>query len=454
MMEELTIEAGERAGGSFSDPAVLDRLARRIVCRRLAALRYGRLELVEEGAREVFGDPDAPRERSACVRVHDPAFYSEIAFGGAVGAGEAFMLGYWSADDLTGAVRIMLQNRPVLEQMDTGTARLIQPMRRWLHWVNRNTRTGSRRNIAAHYDLGNEFFALWLDSRMMYSSALFDCPGMTLEAASVSKLDRICSRLRLTREDCVLEIGTGWGGFAIHAAQNYGCHVTTTTISRRQYEFACARVASLGLEDRITVLFDDYRDLHPERHGRFDKLVTIEMIEAVGHRYQPQFFRKCAEMLKPEGLMLLQSITIADQQYERVRRSVDFIQRHIFPGGCLTSVSAMLAMLTRETDLRAVNLEDFGPSYAETLAHWRERFFRRIEEVRALGYPETFLRMWHYYLSYCEGAFLERATGVVQILLMRPLNRHVTYDRCNRKAPPGRAQGALQRHLLDWPLPE
>ena len=425
-MKELTIEPERSAGSS---PALLDRLARSIVRRRLAALHCGRLELVEGGSREVFGHPEAARELSASLRVHDPAFYSEIAFGGAIGAGEAFMLGYWSADDLTRVVRIMLRNRSVLDQMDAGTARLMQPMRRWLHWINRNTRRGSRRNIAAHYDLGNEFFSLWLDARMMYSSALFDRPGMTLETASVAKLQRICSRLRLTPGDRVLEIGTGWGGFALYAAQKYGCHVTTTTISRQQYEFARGRVTSLGLEDRITLLFEDYRDLHPEAHGRFDKLVSIEMIEAVGHRYQPQFFRKCAELLKDDGLMLLQSITIADQHYERVRRSVDFIQRHIFPGGCLTSVSAMLAMLTRETDLRAINLEDFGPSYAETLARWRERFFNRVEEVRGLGYPDTFIRMWHYYLSYCEGAFLERATGVVQILLMHPLNRDVTYDR-------------------------
>ena len=425
-MNELTVTNRQMAGAP-SGPGWLDRVAKRIVRRRLAALRNGRLEVVEDGSPEVYGDQGATDDLCATIRVHDPAFYGEIAFGGSIGAGEAFMFGYWSADDLTDVIRVMLRNRAVLERIDTGVVRFMRPLRRGLHWINRNTRTGSRRNIAAHYDLGNDFFSLWLDARMMYSAALFERPGMTLEVASLAKLERICERLGLAPGDRVLEIGTGWGGFALYAAQNYGCRVVTTTISRRQYEYAKGQVTRLGLEDRITVLFDDYRDLSADRYGLFDKLVSIEMIEAVGHRYQPVFFRKCAEMLKPEGLMLLQAITIADQRYERARRSVDFIQRHIFPGGCLTSITAMLGMLTRETDLRVTSLEDFGPSYAVTLAHWRRRFFRRIAEVREQGYPEEFIRMWHYYLSYCEGAFLERATGVVQMLLMRPLNRQMPH---------------------------
>ena len=424
-MKEMTASA-EQVCARSSGPAGLDRIARRIILRRIGALQVGRLEIIENGSRLSLGNPAAAGQLSAAIRVHDPAFWSELAYGGPVGAGEAFMRGYWSCDDLTRVVRIMLRNREVLEGMDVGAARLARLFRRGLHWINRNTRRGSRRNIAAHYDLGNDFFALWLDRRMMYSSALFDRPTLTLEEASVAKMERICRKLRLTAGDRLLEIGTGWGGFAIHAAQHYGCHVTTTTISRRQFEFAGDKVRRLGLEDRITLLLEDYRDLSPQRHGRFDKLVSIEMIEAVGHRYQPRFFRKCAEMLEPDGLMLLQSITIADQRYEEARRSVDFIQRYIFPGGCLTSATAMLSMLTRETDLRVSNLEDFGPSYAETLSHWRERFFRRLDEVRELGYPDEFIRMWHYYLSYCEAAFRERATGVVQMLLMRPLGRHLS----------------------------
>lgn len=425
-MKEVTASP-EQLHARPSAPARLDRLARRTVLKRMATLQVGSLKIIENGSRQAFGNPASTRELSATIRIHDPAFWGEVAYGGSVGAGEAFMLGYWSCDDLTRVVRIMLRNREVLEDMDVGAARLARLLRRGLHWINRNTRRGARRNIAAHYDLGNDFFALWLDRRMMYSAALFDRPKMTLEEASVAKMERVCRKLQLSADDRLLEIGTGWGGFAIHAAQQYGCHVTTTTISRRQFEFARAQVRKLGLEEHVTLLFEDYRDLTPEVHGRFDKLVSIEMIEAVGHRNQPHFFRKCAEMLEPDGLMLLQSITIADQRYERARRSVDFIQRHIFPGGCLTSVTAMLSMLTRETDLRVANLEDFGQSYAETLSHWRDRMFRRLVEVRELGYSDEFIRMWHYYLSYCEGAFRERATGVVQLLLMRPLGRHLSW---------------------------
>lgn len=397
-------------------PGHLDRLARRGVLQRLGELSVGRLDLAEGRHCRTFGERSAAPELTAVIRVHDPRFFSEVAFGGSIGAGEAFMLGYWSSDDLTRVIRILLRNRAVLDRMDGGLARLTKPVQRVLHWINRNTRRGSRRNIAAHYDLGNEFFSLWLDRKMMYSSAVFERPGMTLDDASTAKLARICNKLQLTAADRVLEIGTGWGGFSIYAANHFGCHVTTTTISRQQYDFTRRRVRQLGLQDHITVLFDDYRDLR----GCYDKLVSIEMIEAVGYRFQPLFFRKCAELLRPDGMMLLQSITIADQRYERAKRSVDFIQRHVFPGGCLTSVTSMLQILTRETDMRVASLEDFGSSYAETLQHWRQRLFQHVDRVRAMGYPDEFIRLWHYYFGYCEGAFRERATGVVQMLLFRP----------------------------------
>jgi cyclopropane-fatty-acyl-phospholipid synthase len=363
---------------------------------------------------------DAANGPAATVRIHDARTFAELAFGGSIGAAEAYMLGFWDADDLTSVIRVLLRNRAVLDGLETGAARLKAPLQRALHWLNRNTRAGSRRNIAAHYDLGNEFFALWLDPSLMYSAAFFPSPTTTLEEASAAKNELICRKLSLSPADRLLEIGTGWGGFALHAARNFGCRIISVTISREQHELACRRVHEAGLADRVTVLLADYRELDPAVHGTFDKLVSIEMIEAVGHDHQPALFRKCAEMLRPDGAMLLQAITIADQQYDRARRSVDFIQRHIFPGSCLTSVTNMSAVLTRATDLRIAHLEDIGPHYATTLALWRARFRARGAEIRALGFPETFMRMWEYYFCYCEAGFRERAIGDVQLLLVRP----------------------------------
>ena len=397
-------------------PTALDALARRVVRQRLASLRNGQIVVTENGRHESFGAVTQDQPLTVQLTIDDPRFYSDIAFGGAVGAGESYIHGYWSCDELTTLVRILVKNRDVLLDMDSGTAHLTRPLQKMFHWVNRNTRSGSRRNIAAHYDLGNEFYALWLDRRMMYSSALFEHVDMSLEAASVAKLDRICRKLNLSPRDHVLEIGTGWGGFAIYAAENYGCRVTTTTISRQQHDYAEEAIAKAGLQDRITLLQSDYRDLE----GQYDKLVSIEMIEAVGHEYHDTYFSKCCELLKRDGLMLLQAITIADQHYERAKKTVDFIKRYIFPGGCLTSVTAMADTLTRVTDMRIVDLDDIGPHYATTLRCWRERFFDNVDRVRGMGFSEEFIRMWQYYLCYCEGGFLERAIGNVQVLMMRP----------------------------------
>ena len=397
-------------------PTALDALARRVVRQRLASLRNGQIVVTENGRHESFGSVTEDQPLTVQLTINDPRFYSDIAFGGAVGAGESYIHGYWSCDELTTLVRILVKNRDVLLDMDSGTAHLTRPLQKMFHWVNRNTRSGSRRNIAAHYDLGNEFYALWLDRRMMYSSALFEHVDMSLEAASVAKLDRICRKLNLSPRDHVLEIGTGWGGFAIYAAENYGCRVTTTTISRQQHDYADEAIAKAGLQDRITLLQSDYRDLE----GQYDKLVSIEMIEAVGHEYHDTYFSKCCELLKRDGLMLLQAITIADQHYERAKKTVDFIKRYIFPGGCLTSVTAMADTLTRVTDMRIVDLDDIGPHYATTLRCWRERFFDNVDRVRGMGFSEEFIRMWQYYLCYCEGGFLERAIGNVQVLMMRP----------------------------------
>jgi cyclopropane-fatty-acyl-phospholipid synthase len=394
-------------------------LARRAVLARLEGLHTGSLRVVAGEEDWHFGAATAGG-LAGTVRINDERTFAELAFGGSIGAAEAYMLGYWDADDLTSVLRVLLRNRSVLDELESGAARVKAPLQRALHWLNRNTRAGSRRNIAAHYDLGNEFFALWLDPSLMYSAAIFEGAGTTLEQASAAKNEIICRKLRLTETDRLLEIGTGWGGFALHAARNFGCRITSVTISREQHELATRRVREAGLADRVTVLLADYRELDPATHGTFDKLVSIEMIEAVGHDYQPAFFAKCAQMLEPHGAMLLQAITIADQQYERARRSVDFIQRYIFPGSCLTSVTNMSAVLTRATDLRIAQLEDIGLHYATTLAHWRARFRARSAEIRALGFADTFLRMWEYYFCYCEAGFLERAIGDVQLVLLKP----------------------------------
>ena len=420
-MRSVSIDSPEFLEASRK-PTALDALARRVVRDRLASLQNGQVVVTENGRHETFGAVTEDLPLTVHLTINDPRFYSDIAFGGAVGAGESYIHGCWSCDELTTLVRILVKNRDVLLDMDSGTAYLTRPLQSLFHWLNRNTRSGSRRNIAAHYDLGNDFYALWLDRRMMYSSAFFEHADMSLEAASAAKLDRICRKLNLSPRDHVLEIGTGWGGFAIYAAENYGCRVTTTTISGQQHDYAKAAIAKAGLEDRITLLQNDYRDLE----GQYDKIVSIEMIEAVGHEYHDTYFRKCCDLLKRDGLMLLQAITIADQHYERAKKTVDFIKRYIFPGGCLTSVTAMADTLTQVTDMRIVDLEDIGPHYATTLNRWRERFFDNIDRVRGMGFSEEFIRMWQYYLCYCEGGFLERAIGNVQMLMMRPDGRPVS----------------------------
>ena len=387
-------------------------LARRAVLRRLQALRAGTLviDVGSEHLRFGAGQPEVH------VRVLHPEFWARIAFGGSVGAGESFMDGQWRCDDVTALLRLLLRNRAVVDDLERGLASLSAPLRGLWHLIRRNTRAGSRRNIAAHYDLGNDFYRLWLDDSLMYSSAVFERPDMNLLEASNAKLERICRKLDLRRDDHVLEIGTGWGGFALHASGYHGCRVTTATLSRQQYDLARRRVEAAGLGDRVTVLLKDYRDLD----GQFDKLVSIEMVEAVGAAYLGAYFRQCARLLKPEGVMLIQAITIADQRYAGSLKEVDFIQKHIFPGGFLPSVTALAAAMTGASDLRTVHLEEIGPHYAETLARWRDNFLRRIDEVRALGYPESFIRMWLYYLCYCEAGFRERDIGTVQMLLARP----------------------------------
>ena len=407
--------ASYRAWRWSTPHSVSSRILRRLVSDRLSRLEHGQLTLVDENRTRRFGEL-RQGELSARVCVDDARFYQRVATRGSLGAAEAFIAGFWKSDDLVTLLRLFVRNASGMAAVDRGSAWWRGPLRRLGHIARRNTKTGSRRNIAAHYDLSNELFALFLDDTMTYSSGLFSRPDDTLREASLAKYDRICRKLRLSPADDVLEIGGGWGGFAIYAAREYGCRVTTTTISRQQYDLARKRIGAAGLADRITLRRQDYRDLT----GVYDKLVSIEMIEAVGHEYLETYFRKCCQLLKPTGALLLQAITIPEQRYDAYRRSVDFIQKYIFPGGCLPSIGVISRTVGRATDMRITHTEDFASHYARTLACWRCRFFENRQAIRDTGASEEFFRTWDYYFSYCQAGFLERMIGVSQIMLNKP----------------------------------
>lgn len=388
--------------------------AQTTILRLFERLRHGSLEVVCPDRSYVFGDPAA--DVQACIAVHHPRFFSRLLFGGDDAAGDAYVDGDWSSPDPVAVVRLAARN---LETLEGGHPLLSLGSRlfhRARHWMNRNTVEGSRRNIQAHYDLSNDFFRLFLDARMVYSSGIFLNAADSLEEAQIEKLDRICRKLRLEPGDHVLEIGTGWGAFALHAAQHYGCRVTTTTISREQHDEAQRLFAGAGEAGaRITLLLQDYRQLQ----GTFTKIVSIEMFEAVGLEYYDTFFSTCDRLLAPDGAMLLQAITMNEHRFDAYRKQSDWIQRRIFPGSQLASVRAIVDSLVRATRLSAFHMEDIGLHYAWTLAEWRRRFHQSNEGVRALGFDERFCRMWDYYLAYCEGAFRERHIGDVQLLLAR-----------------------------------
>ncbi len=384
---------------------------------QLAPLRHGSLRVRDARGEVVLGEAEhAANTVHATVTITDPAFYRKVAAQGSVGAGQSYIDGDWECSNLVGLVQLLVRNRHLLDGMERGTARLGGALLNLWNQLRRNTRAGSRRNIAAHYDLGNDFFSLFLSPDLMYSSALFASEDETLEVASTRKLDRICQQLRLQPGDRVVEIGTGWGGFAVHAATHYGCHVTTTTISAEQYALARQRVKAAGLQDRVTVLMRDYRDLE----GQYDKLVSIEMIEAIGAKFLEVYFATLQRLLKPTGLALLQAITIEDHRYEQALHSVDYIKRFVFPGSFIPSLSAIAQAKTRASDLQMIQQFDFGHSYALTLRAWRRRFMAQRLMVRAQGFDERFIRLWEFYLAYCEGGFLERSIGVSHLLLARP----------------------------------
>ncbi|HEX5852378.1 MAG TPA: cyclopropane-fatty-acyl-phospholipid synthase family protein [Solirubrobacteraceae bacterium] len=416
----MSVAAGASRDLATSGPlgALTNRLARRVVMRLLRHIHSGQLEIIERDGSLLFGEPVGEPPLRAVIHVRSDRFYRSL-LRGSVGLCESYMDGLWECDDLVALTRIAALNVGALDRLRRIFTPVLIPVQRWARWLARNTPRRSRKRIAAHYDLGNELFSLFLDPTMMYSCAVFERPDATLEEASLAKLERVCDKLALGPRDHVLEIGAGWGGFAVYAAEKHGCRVTTTTISREQHAYALERVRAAGLEDRVTVLLEDYRELS----GSYDKLVSIEMIEAVGWRYFPTFFRRCSELLEPDGAMLLQAIVIEDDAYEVEKGSKSFINTYIFPGGCLPSLDVIARTLARVTDLRQVHLDDITAHYATTLAHWRERFLARAERVGELGYDERFRRLWELYLSYCEGGFRERRIQDVQLLLAKPGNR-------------------------------
>ncbi len=395
----------------------LQRLHETLLVRQLSKIQQGFIRLETPTGQYKFGEQQA--ELSVVIVVEDETFFESVVTGGTVGAAESYMAGDWQCDDLTGLVRILVLNRDIMDSMEGGLAAMANSALKILHWFNRNTRSGSQRNISAHYDLGNDLFELFLDRDwMMYSSALYFDGRETLEDAQAQKLARLCDMLDLRPDDHLLEIGTGWGGCAVFAAQHYGCRVTTTTISREQYDFAVARVKKAGLEQRITILLEDYRDLT----GVYDKLISIEMVEAVGHHFIDDYFRHCSHLLKNDGLAVLQAITIEDHRYLQSLKTVDFIKRYIFPGSFIPCVSRLTAA-AGQAELRLVELTDIGESYAITLQQWRQRFMEQLDSVREQGYSEAFIRMWEFYLCYCEGGFRERSISDVHMLFAKPGNR-------------------------------
>ena len=392
---------------------LLHRLARALVFNQLRKIKIGHIAIMEGTKKISFGKKG---KLNVVITVHDPRFYGALAFGGSIGVSEAFMQKFWSVSDLTKLIRIMAINQDAMDQLEGLFNIFLKPLLQCLHYLNQNSIKGSQINISKHYDLGNDFFSLFLDSTMMYSSAVFKNPHDSLYNGSIHKLEAICQGLELSSQDHVIEIGSGWGGFAIYAAQHYGCKVTTTTISKEQYKYVKQKIKDLKLSHKITVLFSDYRHLK----GQYDKLVSIEMLEAVGYQYYDTYFKVCSDLLKSDGLALIQTITIADQRYEKAKRSVDFIQRYIFPGSCIPSITALQSSMTQSSDLKIYSIRDIGEHYARTLALWRKAFFERLKEVKALGFDDAFIRMWHFYLSYCEGGFKEKAISDIHLKLIKP----------------------------------
>lgn len=399
----------------------VDNFARHALLKVLRKLEFGHLTLEDKGETFNFGEAKETTHLIAHVSVQHASFYRHILFGGSIGAGEAYMFKVWWSPDLVQVIRLLALNINVLQLLDSKWSGLFNFACRVTHRLRLNTIHKARENIAAHYDLGNDFFSLFLDKTMLYSAAIYPQENSSLEQASLNKMLHICNRLQLNENDHLLEIGTGWGGMAIFAAKHTGCCVTSITISQEQFNYATAWVKREKLEHKVNILLQDYRTIE----GKFDKLVSIEMIEAVGHQFYREYFTRCSNLLKSNGLMLIQAITIQDQRFEYARKNTDFIQQYIFPGGCLPSNAIIAKHINEDTDMQIIGLEDITQDYARTLADWRTAFFNNIAKVKSQGFDEVFIRMWDFYLCYCEGGFKERVISTAQFLCLKPAARFI-----------------------------
>ena len=395
----------------------INKLARNIVSHQLAKIHHGQLLITENKKVSVFGTRNRIR---ADIKVLNPNFYAYILFGGSIGAAESYMRGDWRSKNLTDVIRLMAVNSAAMDSMEGSYKLLLQPLFKIIHYLNKNTVAGSKKNIVRHYDLSNDFFALFLDTSMMYSSAIYANTKMNLEEAAINKIKIICEKLKLKKTDRLVEIGSGWGGFAIYAAQNYGCHVTTTTISEQQFLYVKNKIKQLKLSKKITLVKKDYRQLT----GKYNKLVSIEMIEAVGHHFYDTYFSKIASLLTDDGVALIQAITIRDQRYKAALKSVDFIQKYIFPGSTIPSVTSMQESLTRSTDMTIFDIQDIGSDYARTLNAWKVKFVANKARIKELGFDAEFMRMWFFYFCYCEGGFKEKVISDIHLHLTKPLYRN------------------------------
>jgi cyclopropane-fatty-acyl-phospholipid synthase len=406
---------GEQVLVESSGSSWQHKLCRAIMLKVFASLPQGQIVIKEKGVLvNTYGQKES--DLHAEIDIQCLSVYQKLLFGGSVASGETFSEGLWTTPNLTNVIRIFARNLPVLDNWEAKMEWLAFPIRKISHLANKNSETGSKKNIAAHYDLGNKLYTRFLDDSMMYSAAIYPSHAATLAQAQTTKLKAICDKLQLVPEDHLIEIGTGWGGLAIYAAKNYGCKVTTTTISEEQHQYTQDLVNKEGLQDKITLLKKDYRLLE----GKYDKLVSIEMIEAVGKEYLPTFFKKCSSLLKDQGLMVLQAITISDHRFDSYSKSVDFIQKHIFPGGFLPSQLLINQHLRKHTNLMIRDLHDIGLDYARTLQDWHHKLLENKEPLAKDGYDERFMNMWRYYFSYCEGGFLERTISTVQLVISKP----------------------------------
>jgi cyclopropane-fatty-acyl-phospholipid synthase len=419
MKKQIRVDHSANRLSELKKSTFLVSIFKNIILKKFKNLKVGYIHIAD--GKEVYEFGDKKSELQSKINILSSEFYVFLGSGGLLGVTEAYTAGFWRADDIVTLIRIMIRNSHIMKQLDSGWAKLLKPLNNYIHKKRQNTLAGSKENILAHYDLSNNFYKLWLDDSMTYSCGVFEKESTTLKEASIEKLDRICRKLNLSKNDNILEIGTGWGSFAIHAAKNYGCNITTTTISDAQYEYAKNKISEEGLNQKITLLNQDYRNLS----GKFDKIVSIEMIEAVGHEYVPLFFQTVSKLLKDDGLFALQGITYNDHNFDEYKHSVDFIKKYVFPGSCLISISQITNAIKKKTDLSIVDLEDITMHYATTLNKWKNNFMDEIPAIKQLGFSDAFINMWEFYFDYCQAGFLERNIGDYQVIFAKSNSREI-----------------------------